>query len=368
MSAYSFSDSIRRQALAIRVAMAKFDVEKLPTEAHKELAELLSGELPSQAIRMLNLHLFDAEKISPDQLSPVVPSTDGLPLASSLSVIKDIDPVIEIFARLGLKKEAIAISGLDSVKAIRSSLGKVKDVSALLDAIKLQINNHPEFNSSNTFEYTLMDALENNRNNFTMYPFQMHSIISRIKGTVPFGDHGFKLRKARGPKDIAAIIDMTANDFEKLSPLNYHKFKGKPLEETVKYRRYAAESAVKAGTTFVILNEMSEICGTVGYLPTNTNGSSAELSWFIVPEHRGKGLATEAAVALLKKLIDNGFEHFSAHCMVSNEASKNVMNRLGFIEVDDHVATGADFDWIDMSVSKERFLEIREQTGFTPKL
>lgn len=369
MSAYNFSNNIRREALAIRIAVSKFDPAKLPTAEHRELAELLSGDLPNHVITMLNMHLIDAQRVSASgNVSPAAAPRDGRPTARSLIGIKEVSPVEEIFMSLGLNRDAIAISGFNSVAAIRASLGKVKDVSALLVAVKWELNNAPDFKSSVTYDYTLKEALERNHHKHGVSPFQMHSIVNRFKGTIPFGENGYKLRKARGPKDIAAIAAMTASDFESISPLNYDRYKGKPPEETVKYRRYAAEAAVKAGTTYVILNEKGETCGTVGYMPTNTKGTSAELSWFIVPEHRRKGLATEAAATLVKKLIDNGFEDFAAHCMVSNHASKSVMRKLGFVERDDHVATGSEFDWVDMTVSKERFLELREQAVSSPSL
>lgn len=346
MSAYNFSNNIRRDALAIRIAVAKFDPAKLPTAEHRELAELLSGDLPNHVISMLNVRLGDTKMLS----GP-----------------KEVSPVDQVMIDLGLNRDAIAISGFSSLAAIRASLGKVKDVSALLEAVRIKLQYSPDFQSY-PYDYTLKDALETNHHKHSVSPWQMHSIANRFKGTIPFGENGFKLRKARGPKDIAAIADMTASDFESISPLNYNRYKGKSPEETVKYRRYAAEAAVKAGTTYVILNEKGETCGTVGYMPTNTKGTSAELSWFIVPEHRGKGLATEAAATLVKKLIDNGFEDFAAHCMVSNQASKSVMRKLGFVERDDHVATGSEFDWVDMAVSKDRFLELKELAVSSPKL
>ncbi|WP_315922125.1 GNAT family N-acetyltransferase [Mesorhizobium sp. SP-1A] len=345
MSAYNFSNNIRREALAIRIAVSKFDPAKLPTAEHRELAELLSGDLPNHVIKMLNMQLLYARNGDAKEAE---------------------SPVEEIIIGLGLNRDAIAISGYDSVATIRASLGKVKDVSPLLEAVKLRLLNSPEF-QSDPYDYTLKDALEANHYKNGVSPWAMYSIANRFKGTIPFGENGFKLRKARGPKDIAAIADMMASDFESISPLNYDRYKGKSPEETVKYRRYAAEAAVKAGTTYVILNEKGEACGTVGYMPTNTKGTSAELNWFIAPEHREKGLATEAAATLMKKLIDNGFEDFAAHCMVSNHASKSVMRKLGFVERDDHVATGSEFDWVDMTASKDRFLELREQAVSSPK-
>lgn len=335
MSAYNFSNDVRRDALAIRIAVAKYDPVKLPTAEHRELAELLSGDLPNHVISMLNTRLGDTKRFSCSE---------------------DVSPVDDVIFGLGLDRDAIAISGFNSLVAIRASLGKLEDVSPLLEAVKMRLSNPPEYKSG-TFDYTLKDALEANQYKHGVWPGAINSISNRFKGTIPFGDNGFKLRKARGPKDSVAIADMTASDFEMISPLNYDRYKGKSPEESAEYRRHAAAASVKAGTTYLILTENGEPCGTVGYMPTNTKGTSAELSWFIVPEYRGQGLATEATKALVNKLIDNGFEDFSSYCMVSNHASKRVMRKLGFEAREDHVATGTDFDWIDMTVSKERFLE-----------
>ncbi|ARU92679.1 GNAT family N-acetyltransferase [Tatumella citrea] len=62
----------------------------------------------------------------------------------------------------------------------------------------------------------------------------------------------------------------------------------------------------------------------------NVEGAPLEIGWRLIPEHNGKGYATEAA----KAIIDFAAEHIGAHYLVAvadpeNIPSQRVMQRLG---------------------------------------
>lgn len=342
MSAYVFDNDIRRAAFAIRVAVAKFDPATLPTEAHRELAEALTGDLPKNVLYLLN------EGVN----SPKLRHPDG-----------KVTSIGTAFDDLGLDKAAIAISGVDIVTAIKAHLVNVRDVAPLLESVKHKLRSPPDYLSSFENSYTLHDALLRNAEARGYSPWALAFTSTEIKGTIPFGLDGCKLRKARGPKAIAAIADMIATDFDLITPQNYLDYKGKTPRQTAPDRQYYATAMVKSGLVFLILDSEGRPCGNIGYMPADRKKTEADLVWYVSRENRNRGLATEAAAALVTRLMEEGYGKFGAHCMVSNEASIKVMHKLGFEARGDIVATGSEFDWVDMTLSKERFLEARQEAA-----
>ena len=62
--------------------------------------------------------------------------------------------------------------------------------------------------------------------------------------------------------------------------------------------------------------------------------SNLELGWRFKRSYWGKGYATEAANAVMNTLVDDrGYRHFSAIADPNNEASINIMKKLGMIFV-----------------------------------
>ena len=59
-------------------------------------------------------------------------------------------------------------------------------------------------------------------------------------------------------------------------------------------------------------------------------GVEAELAWCVSPELQGKGIATEAAVELLRICFEDlGLRRVTAHCFADNVPSWRLMERLG---------------------------------------
>jgi len=58
-------------------------------------------------------------------------------------------------------------------------------------------------------------------------------------------------------------------------------------------------------------------------------GHSAELAWIIATDHRGQGLAAEAATAVTARLFDQGTVALVAHVHPGNVASAATAARLG---------------------------------------
>lgn len=108
------------------------------------------------------------------------------------------------------------------------------------------------------------------------------------------------------------------------------------IEETAAYLRYCAGEWTKPEPAIyefaVLLN------GThIGHVTLEMNGprDTAELAWIFHPAHHGRGLATEAARAMMDYARARlGITRFIAHCDSENAASQAVMRKLGLILAD----------------------------------
>jgi RimJ/RimL family protein N-acetyltransferase len=62
-----------------------------------------------------------------------------------------------------------------------------------------------------------------------------------------------------------------------------------------------------------------------------------ELAWVVATEHQGKGVATEAASAVIESLRSQGVTTSIAHISPDNAASAAVARRLGMSPTDQMV-------------------------------
>ena len=103
-------------------------------------------------------------------------------------------------------------------------------------------------------------------------------------------------------------------------------------EETKEYLIYVAQR-YRTGDFYdwsVICREDGHMIGTCGFTSFNCPADSGEIGYVLNPAYRGRGLATEAADAVL----GFGFEHLSlhrieAHFIQGNDASRRLMERVG---------------------------------------
>lgn len=74
-----------------------------------------------------------------------------------------------------------------------------------------------------------------------------------------------------------------------------------------------------------------ELLGSVGLHPFRSESSAATVGYWIAREHGGRGLATEAAAAIVRCAFDvQRVTRLEVHCDASNEASRAIAARLGF--------------------------------------
>lgn len=60
----------------------------------------------------------------------------------------------------------------------------------------------------------------------------------------------------------------------------------------------------------------------------------ADLAWVLGPDAQGRGLATEAASAVVARLADDGVARFTAHVRADHAASEGVARRIGLRPTD----------------------------------
>jgi RimJ/RimL family protein N-acetyltransferase len=72
----------------------------------------------------------------------------------------------------------------------------------------------------------------------------------------------------------------------------------------------------------------------IGYVQATVVGTTAELAWVLSPEHQGRGLATEAATAMMDWLACAGVTSIVAHVHRDHGASARVAERLGLHPTD----------------------------------
>jgi RimJ/RimL family protein N-acetyltransferase len=101
-------------------------------------------------------------------------------------------------------------------------------------------------------------------------------------------------------------------------------------ELRVRYARWAAGSpdpAVRWHNWAIRLTEEDRLVGTV---QATVTGETAEVAWVVGTGWQGRGIATEAAHALLDWLTGEGVHRVVAHVRPDNMASARVAAALGF--------------------------------------
>lgn len=101
--------------------------------------------------------------------------------------------------------------------------------------------------------------------------------------------------------------------------------------------RYLADLATDPGLLGFgpwVLVADGEVVGDAGFLGRPDSRHTVELGYSIVPERRGRGLATEAAVALTAWAFDqSGVQRVIAACAPDNVPSMRVLEKVGFARI-----------------------------------
>ncbi len=108
----------------------------------------------------------------------------------------------------------------------------------------------------------------------------------------------------------------------------------RPESDALLERIWAATAEHGMGFGAICLASTGEPIGFSGVAPVDYFEAAftpaVEIGWRLLPEHWGKGYATEAATALLRHgFTDLGLQKIVAFAVPANIASVNVMKRIG---------------------------------------
>ena len=81
----------------------------------------------------------------------------------------------------------------------------------------------------------------------------------------------------------------------------------------------------------IVADVSDEVFGTIGIWKIEWKGQQTyEMGWFVLPEHQGKGVATEAARLMISEArSDPDVRYIHAYPAVSNAASNAIARKIG---------------------------------------
>ena len=81
----------------------------------------------------------------------------------------------------------------------------------------------------------------------------------------------------------------------------------------------------------ILADDSEEVLGTVGIWKIDWKGpQTCEMGWFVLPEHQGKGIATEAARLIISQArSDPDVRYIHAYPAVANTASNAIARKIG---------------------------------------
>ena len=104
------------------------------------------------------------------------------------------------------------------------------------------------------------------------------------------------------------------------------------LDYTKEYLQYIGNH-YKLGDFYdwaVILKEEKKMIGTCGFTRFHMRHNAAEIGYVINPAYRGRGIADEAVLAVMKFGFEKlGLNRIEAKYIMGNEASRRVMEKVG---------------------------------------
>jgi RimJ/RimL family protein N-acetyltransferase len=133
------------------------------------------------------------------------------------------------------------------------------------------------------------------------------------------------------PFEMADVDDVWA--FQRLPEVARHMLReprGRD-EAEVSVRGMTAESEPGDALTFaVVLPGSGTVIGEASLVRRGRPPGNGEIGYVLHPDHQGRGLATEAATALLRLGFGElGLHRLTAKCSARNAASARLMERLG---------------------------------------
>ncbi len=132
-------------------------------------------------------------------------------------------------------------------------------------------------------------------------------------------------------RDAAALSAMTSRDEIYETTYNIQR---EFDEEHAKWWIKFNNNCRRTGTSYefgIFESVTDELVGNIGIVNVNSRCSHATLAYYVHPDRWGEGIATEAGELMLRYAFDTlGLNRVGAICMVHNDASRRVLDKLGF--------------------------------------
>ena len=139
---------------------------------------------------------------------------------------------------------------------------------------------------------------------------------------------------ALGPGDIALEAELSRD----AEVVRYTYYPADLGEEAARQRILESEQRAGAGISrrYAVRDVDTGLAlGTCGV--THLAEGTPEVFYVVLPQHRGRGVATAAATVLTDWLFAAGAERVALETVAGNVASERVAERLGFDRVSSHV-------------------------------
>jgi RimJ/RimL family protein N-acetyltransferase len=135
------------------------------------------------------------------------------------------------------------------------------------------------------------------------------------------------------------LIPITAEDEDltvrlECDPEMMRHIGGPRLETDVRATHKRRLDLMEKGDTYmykIVAEKSNEVLGTIGIWKIDWMGPhSYEMGWFVLPEHQGKGVATEAARLIIAQARSNpDVRSVHAYPAVDNGASNAIARKIG---------------------------------------
>ena len=157
------------------------------------------------------------------------------------------------------------------------------------------------------------------------------------------------------PAMVAVLSDPSLYEFTGGTPPTLEELTARYARQTVGHSPDGSEQWLN----WVVLLDSTP----VGYVQATVVGDSAEIAWVISPSVQGRGLATEAARAMVGLLTAAGVRRLVAHVHPDHAASARVAERLGLRPTD--VVEDGEVRWVasvgDFAAEWQAWHDAREE-------
>ncbi|REJ93037.1 MAG: N-acetyltransferase [Planctomycetota bacterium] len=157
------------------------------------------------------------------------------------------------------------------------------------------------------------------------------------------------------PADLDSFVEFLADDDStRYMPFTAEQKTRAGAEQMLAWVIASYESQDPICSLTIADRETDEYLGSCGLSP---DPDGVELYYTLLTRHRGRGLATEAAAALLQHLWTETDAHRAvAHVVVDNEPSIRVARRLGFVDAGPIERTAATGDIEHLTLRGRRMI------------